>query len=405
MTELQIHRSTLPLTQIAVKGNDLAPHKIEFLLLRKFCETLTRGVLTWYSLLPEHSIDSFEMLADFFIKAHAGSRKVQARNVDIFRSAQGESELLREYVTRFQKEMMLLLAVLNEWAAEAFTKGLNLRSSDASRRLKESLLEFRATTWADVHNWYELKIRIEDDQVGFPSSTKGRGKNREKMKGDIDMDRRTSRGQFLPYERTEDRDRNFRTSYRFTVGGRTDRGRNNRSLQDREVSGSRGSSYPRLSEYNFNVSIVELVSAMRSIKEARFPRPMKSDPSQRDTNLWCEYHGTNGHRTGDCRNLREEVATLLKNGHLREFLSDRAKNNYGWNRGDAEASKAGEEPPCQTINMIFRGNEINGVTFSAAKKTKVSISHSKRLWEDDITFTDEDADGLLLPYNDAPVTT
>ncbi|XP_070044922.1 uncharacterized protein [Nicotiana tomentosiformis] len=130
---------------------------------------------------------------------------------------------------------------------------------------------------------------------------------------------------------------------------------------------------------------------------------MKFDPSQRDPNLWCEYHGTNGHRTGDCRNLREEVATLLKNGHLREFLSNRAKNNYGRSRGNAETSKAGEEPPRQTINMIFGGNEINGVTFSAAKKAKVLITHSKKLWEDALTFTDEDADGLLLLHNDALV--
>jgi len=77
----------------AVKGNDLAPHEIESVLLKKFGETLTRGALTWYSLLPEHSIDSFEMLADSFIKAHAGARKVQARKADIFRIAQGESEL------------------------------------------------------------------------------------------------------------------------------------------------------------------------------------------------------------------------------------------------------------------------------------------------------------------------
>ncbi|XP_070039478.1 uncharacterized protein [Nicotiana tomentosiformis] len=55
------------------------------------------------------------------------------------------------------------------------------------------------------------------------------------------------------------------------------------------------------------------------------------------------------------------------------------------------------------INMIFRGNEINRVTFSAEKKTKLSITHSKRLQEDDITFTEEDTDGLLLPHNDALV--
>ncbi|XP_075107029.1 uncharacterized protein LOC142180011 [Nicotiana tabacum] len=104
---------------------------------------------------------------------------------------------------------------------------------------------------------------------------------------------------------------------------------------------------------------------MRNINEARFPKPIRSDPSQRDLNLWCEYHGTHGHRTGDCRNLRKEVATLLKNGHLREF---------------------------------------NGVTFSAAKKTKISVTHNKRLrevTEDDITFMEEDADGLVIPHNDA----
>ncbi|XP_070047191.1 uncharacterized protein [Nicotiana tomentosiformis] len=133
---------------------------------------------------------------------------------------------------------------------------------------------------------------------------------------------------------------------------------------------------------------------------------MRSNPGQRDPNFWCEYHGTNSHQTEDCRYLHEEVATLLKNGHLRKCLCDRAKNNYVRNRDNAEPSKAGEDPPCLMINMIFGGNEINGVTFLAEKKTKVLVSHNKRLWkiaEDDITFTEEDMDGLLLPYNDALV--
>ncbi|XP_019263869.1 PREDICTED: uncharacterized protein LOC109241569 [Nicotiana attenuata] len=248
-----------------VKGNDLALHEIESILLKKFGETLTRGSLTWYLLLPEHSINSFEMLTDSFIKAHAGARKVQARKPNIFRIAQGEFELLREFVTQFQKERMLLPVVPDEWADEAFTKGLNPRSLDASQKLKESLLEF----------------------------------------------------------------------------------------QDKETSDTRDPSYPRLSEYNFNFSVVELVSAIRIIKEARFSKPRRFKPSQRDPNLWCKYYGTDGHRTGDCQHLREEVATLLKNGHLREFLSDRAKNNYGRNCDNAKPSKGGDYPPCQTINMIF----------------------------------------------------
>ncbi|XP_070049957.1 uncharacterized protein [Nicotiana tomentosiformis] len=322
----------------AIKGNDLVPHKIESVLLKKFVETLMRGDLTWYSLLPENSIDSFDMLADSFIKAHAEARK----------------------------------------AAEGFTKGLNPRSSGASQKLKESLLEFQATTWADVHNRYESKIRIKDDEVGFPSSTNGREKNGEKSKDDYDMDRRTLRVRFFPYERIEGRGRSLRTADKSAIDRRTYCGQNNRLMQDKEASGSRDPSYPKLSEYNFNVSIVELVSALRNNEEARFPKPMRSDPSKRDPNLWCEYHGMNGHQTRDCRHLREEMATLLKNGHLREFLSDRAKNNYGYNRDNAEPSKEGEDPPRQMINMIFGGNEINGVTFSVANKTKVSITKAPR---------------------------
>lgn len=68
---------------------------------------------------------------------------------------------------------------------------------------------------------------------------------------------------------------------------------------------------------------------MRNIKEARFLKLIRLDPSQRDLNMQCEFHGTHGHRIGDYRHLPEEVATLLKNGHLREFMSDPAKNNYG----------------------------------------------------------------------------
>ncbi|XP_019227507.1 PREDICTED: uncharacterized protein LOC109208807 [Nicotiana attenuata] len=145
---------------------------------------------------------------------------------------------------------------------------------------------------------------------------------------------------------------------------------------------------------------------MRNIKEARFLRPMRSDPSQRDPNLWCKYHGTNDHQTRECQRLREEVAMLLKNIHLREFLSDRAKNNYGRSRDNIEPSKIREDPPRLTINMIFARNKINAVTFSPTKKTKVSVTHNKRLQkvaEDDITFTEEDANGLLLPHKDALV--
>ncbi|XP_070039594.1 uncharacterized protein [Nicotiana tomentosiformis] len=174
----------------------------------------------------------------------------------------------------------------------------------------------------------------------------------------------------------------------------------------RKSAGSRESTYPRLSDYNFNVILVELVSVMRNIKKSRFPKPILSDPSQRDPNLWCEFYGTHSHMTGDCRHLRDEVATLLKNGHLRDFLSIRAKSNYGKNQDVAEPSKPATGSPRMMQNMIFGGDKVNGVTSLAAKKINILVTHGKRIREvseDDITFTKEDTDGLLLSHDDALV--
>ncbi|XP_070031904.1 uncharacterized protein [Nicotiana tomentosiformis] len=56
--------------------------------------------------------------------------------------------------------------------------------------------------------------------------------------------------------------------------------------------------------------------------------------------------------------------------------------------------------------MIFGGDKVNGVMFSAAKKMKISVTHGKRIreaMENNINFITDDADGLLLPHNDALV--
>ncbi|XP_059284830.1 uncharacterized protein LOC132038124 [Lycium ferocissimum] len=84
---------------------------------------------------------------------------------------------------------------------------------------------------------------------------------------------------------------------------------------------------------------------------AKQPRPMRTDPSQRNMNLFCDYHGTHGHRTVDYRHLKDEVARQLKDGYLREFLSNRAKDNYGKHRDSVKQEPQVE--PLHVINMII----------------------------------------------------
>uniref|UniRef100_A0A1S4DGB1 Uncharacterized protein n=1 Tax=Nicotiana tabacum TaxID=4097 RepID=A0A1S4DGB1_TOBAC len=128
---------------------------------------------------------------------------------------------------------------------------------------------------------------------------------------------------------------------------------------------------PRLSEYNFNVDASAIVSAIGRIKNTKWPRPLQTNPAQRNPNQVCIYHGTHGHRTEDCRQLRDEVARLFNEGHLREFL---------------------------------RIDVPQGPVF---KRTKVSIVREKRSRAQDyipkgtLSFNDEDAEGIMQPYNDA----
>ncbi|XP_070015710.1 uncharacterized protein [Nicotiana sylvestris] len=140
-----------------VKGNDLKDDEIESVLLKKFGETLSKGVMMWYHNLPPNSMDSFVMLADSFVKAHAGAIKVATRKSDVFKIKQRENAMLRVFVSRFKMERMELPPVSNNWAVQAYTQGLNERSSIALKQLKQTLIKYPAMSWADAQY-----VSIED---------------------------------------------------------------------------------------------------------------------------------------------------------------------------------------------------------------------------------------------------
>lgn len=62
--------------------------------MKKFNETLLEGAFVWCPLLLENSINSFNMLAHSFIRAHVGAKKMQPSKRDIFKIEQGYTKLL-----------------------------------------------------------------------------------------------------------------------------------------------------------------------------------------------------------------------------------------------------------------------------------------------------------------------
>ncbi|XP_070020803.1 uncharacterized protein LOC142181041 [Nicotiana tabacum] len=131
---------------------------------------------------------------------------------------------------------------------------------------------------------------------------------------------------------------------------------------------------------------------------------MRLDPSKRNPDFWCEFHNDHGHRTKDCRLQQGEVEHLLKQGYLTNLFSEKGRHSYMKNRQEPPKPPS----PKRTFNVIIEEDEFNGVTSTAAKKTsKDTITHGKGVRQvldgDNITFDDEDVDGLIIPHNDTLV--
>nr|XP_018631227.1 uncharacterized protein LOC108947568 [Nicotiana tomentosiformis] len=256
----------------AVKGNDLTKEQVSSVLLKKFSETLAGGALTWYSQLPGRSIETFEEMADKYVKAHAGDKKVEAGVNDIFAIKQSPREGLRDFLARFNRVRMALPNVSEGMAVDAFQNGLN---------------------------------------------------------------------------------------------------RN------------------------------EIVYALEKLgSKMKWPQKIRSEPNIRKLNSLCEFHKERGHKTEHCSALRQEAINMLRQGHLKELLSNRGRTNFA--RGCEQHQGPPKPPsPAHTIHMI-----IKSVKFTTTHKLKRSITHERYdKLDESIIFDKSDTNGLKFPDYDALVIT
>ncbi|XP_060190733.1 uncharacterized protein LOC132620011 [Lycium barbarum] len=115
---------------------------------------------------------------------------------------------------------------------------------------------------------------------------------------------------------------------------------------------------PKLTNYNFCVSTSEVVAVLDKLgNRVKWPGKIKSDPSKRNLEYFCEFHKGHGHKTEDCHALRLAVADLLEHGHLTELLSKKGKQAYYRNR--EQRAPPPFPKPKQVVNFITSGADIN----------------------------------------------
>ena len=90
---------------------------------------------------------------------------------------------------------------------------------------------------------------------------------------------------------------------------------------------------------------------------------------------WCEFHQDYGHWTDKCHALRLEVTELVKQGHLKDFLTEQGRAT----RDESSNEYKEEIPPIlprhdKVINVISGGSKVSRVSYAATKRSSCLIS-------------------------------
>ncbi|XP_013608046.1 PREDICTED: uncharacterized protein LOC106314764 [Brassica oleracea var. oleracea] len=114
--------------------------------------------------------------------------------------------------------------------------------------------------------------------------------------------------------------------------------------------------------------------------QVKWPQMMKAPDSFRNPSFWCDFHRDLGHKIEDCVALKIKFNELLWKGHLREFLSEKAKSHL---RNETMAAKKS--------------------TWNAKHDLEAAKPKRLLLGADEISFTAKEQEKVLTPHHDALV--
>ncbi|XP_031254795.1 uncharacterized protein LOC116112815 [Pistacia vera] len=132
----------------------------EAYMCKSFGSSLSEPELQWYTNLPNNSISLFTQLTGTFVEQFTSSKKLEKLSADLYRVYQKKGELLRKYVSIFNKEKIFITSCNPEIAVDAFRKGLL-----SYGELYKDLTKLDYTTMEDTLARAVIQIRLEEDEA------------------------------------------------------------------------------------------------------------------------------------------------------------------------------------------------------------------------------------------------
>ncbi|XP_059629713.1 uncharacterized protein LOC132272621 [Cornus florida] len=242
---------------------------------------------------------------------------------------QQKGESLRDYISRFNTEMLQVEEADDKEALAAFMGGLQ------TSRFLFSLLEEPPTNMA------ELLVRAKRHMNAEDAMMARKGKEGEDKKADKKRPALTTKDE-------------KETKYK-------------KPMVNQSEKASRYKNAERYTNYTpLNMLIDQVFLQIQDEPYLKWPPKLKSDSKRRPRDKYCRFHKDYRHATEDCFDLKDQIETLIRIRHMRKFI-------VGNDRTDINPPRAGRDnrPPDQQPMgeiRVIAGGCAGGGELSSARK-------------------------------------
>ena len=231
------------------------------IMCRAFPTTLKGAARIWFSRLTPNSVSTFKELSAQFTTHFIGGHRYKKSTACLMSIKQREDEMLRSYISSFNKEVLSIDEADDKILVAAFTNGLR------KGKFLFSLYKNEPKTMSEVLYRATKYMNAEDALLAREEKPKKR-------------------------ERQEDT--------------RQDQGRKKAQTGDRrdercpKPSGGRFTSFTLLT-----APIDQVLMQIKDEEALTYPGKVKGDPNRRSRDKYCCFHRNHGHDTADCYDLKQ----------------------------------------------------------------------------------------------------
>ncbi|XP_075658922.1 uncharacterized protein LOC142628765 [Castanea sativa] len=242
-------------------------------MCKAFPTTLKGPTRVWFIKIPPNTIRSFEELSKLFVNNFIRGQRHKCSLSSLLTIKQGENKSLRSFITRFNREALMVDKMDDKLLLAAF------HNSVSSNLFIHKLYDQEPQTMAELVHSAQNFMNAEDAIIAK------KRKRAERMEADLPC--HLEQGPHPKKARTGEK----------------------KDQDNRKV----GSSSGRNQHYMpLKTPLDQVLMQIKDDPSLKSPEKMKGDLNKHNKNKYCRLHRDHGHDTDECYALKQQIENLIR---------------------------------------------------------------------------------------------